>query len=121
MNRREKAYISISILLLIILIFKSVYLDDYNPQNKEEELYKEFAYRMAVEQAPGIFEKNKLRTFRVVNIKKIEEESISVISTYNKEKDEFENIEIEGVYKAKVRKYILGVMPYGEFSVLSRE
>ncbi len=128
MNRREKAYIWIIILLILILVTKSVYLDDYKPQNREEELFKEYSYGLAVEETPSLFKSNKFRTFRVVDIKKIEngdastmDEDVSMIKIYDEKTGKQENIEIEGMYKAKIRKYILGVMPYGEFSILSRQ
>ncbi len=121
MNKKEKAYLAIVILLLGLLLVKTFYLDDYKPVTKDEELFKEYAERLINEKTNSFFKNNILIGRKIVNIKKLEDEGVSIIEVQSGNDNEYERVEIEGKYEAKVRKYLFHILPYGHDKILSRE
>lgn len=121
MNKREKIYLAIVILLLGVLVVKSFYLDDYKPVTKDEELFKEYAERLIDEKYHGFFNENKLIGIKIVNIKKLENEGVSTIEVQSENDNEYKSVEIEGKYEAKIRKYLFHILPYGQDKILSRK
>lgn len=121
MSKREKIYLIAVIILLGALMLKSFYFDEYKPVTKDEEIFKEYVERLADEKYKGFSNKINLTSFRVVSIKKIESEGVSIIEVKNGNDNGYKNVEIKGKYKAKIRKYLLHFLPYGEDKVLSRQ
>lgn len=121
MNKREKIYLIVVIVLLGALMIKSFYFDEYKPVTKSEEIFKEYVEKVAEEKYEGFLYKNNLASFRVVSIKQIEDKGVSVIEVKNGNDNGYENVEIKGKYKAKIRKYLFYFLPYGEDKVLSRK
>lgn len=120
MKKKERLYVLAAIFLLILLIIKSIYFDNYIPKNKEEELFKEYAEIIAWEQNEKSLDKGRFTTYKVVKITRVEDDGESIIQIYDDNK-ELEEVKLQGKYKAKIRKYIFGVFPYGEATILSRE
>jgi hypothetical protein len=112
MNEREKTYLTIIIILLMALIIKSFYLDEVRPVTEEEKMFKDYVYRLVEEKHDGLLSKS---------IKKIENDGVSIIEVKDGENKSYKQVEIPGKYKAKVRKYLLHFIPYGEDTVLSRK
>lgn len=121
MSKKEKAYVAIVILLLGILLVKSFYLDDYKPATKDEELFKEYAERLIDEKPHSFFKNNQLIGRKIVNIEKLEDDGVSIIEVQSGNDNEYESVEIEGKYEAKVRKYLFHILPYGHDKILSRQ
>lgn len=121
MNKREKIYLLAVIVLLGALMLKSFYLDEYHPVTKDEEIFKQYVERLADEKYKGYLYDNNLASFRVVGVKKIEDKGVSIIEVKSGNDNGYENLEIEGKYKAKIRKYLFHFLPYGEDKVLSRK
>lgn len=119
MNNKEKVYFIIAIILFVALGVKSFYFDEVKTTTKEEAMFKEYVYKLIEEKYNGFLSENNIRTFRVVKIKKISNEGTSIIQV--KEDNKYKEIEIKGKYKAKVRKYLFNIMPYGEKTISSRE
>jgi len=117
MNKREKIYVIIILILFGILLAKSFYFDEYKPVTEDEMLFKEYAQRLSHEK----FKNNKLVGFKVVSIKKLEDKGISIIEVKSGNDNEYENVEIQGKYMAKIRKYLFHFLPYGEDKILSRK
>ena len=108
MNKREKTLIIIAIVLGIALGIKSFVTDDYKPKNESEELFKEKIENIVKEKYNStIFQKN-IVVIRVVKISEMSEKE----KTVSGKKDEI--IIASGKYKAKIRKYILGYLPFAE-------
>lgn len=121
MNKREKVYLIIIVLLLGALMLKSFYFDEYNPVTKDEKLFKEYVETLASKKYDGFLVNNKLISFKVVSIKKLENKGVSIIKVKNGNDNDYKKVEIQGKYKAKIRKYLLHILPYWEDKVLSKK
>ncbi len=121
MSKKEKMYIYGVIILLIALIIKSVYLDEVKNLTIEEAMFKEHVSKIIEEEYKSFFTENNIIGFRIVKVKKIEDEGVSIIEVKDENTNTYKQTEISGVYKGKVRKYLFYLIPYGEFSVLSRK
>lgn len=121
MNKREKTYVIIIIFLLLALTVKTLFLDEVKNLTKEEEMFKEYVYKLIDEKYDNFFKRNNLITFRVVSIKKLAEEGTSIIEVKDGDNNIYKQVEIPGKYKARVRKYLFYIIPYGEDRVLSRK
>lgn len=111
MTKRDKILILGMVILLLALFVKSFILDPYQPKNDAEEAFMTYVEDVMVDKySSGLYD-----WFIHVKVVKISEMSLNE-KTY---KDLEGNPQIaDGVYKAKVRKYILGVLPYSEESIL---
>ncbi len=121
MSKREKTYLVVIILLFGILLVKSLYLDEYKPAARDEELFKEYAEDLIDKKYHGFFRENKLIGIKIVNIKKLEDDGVSVIEVQSEDGEEYKTIEIQGKYEAKIRKYLFHIFPYSQDKILSRE
>lgn len=121
MNKKEKIYIMAIIVLLGALMLKSFYFDEYKPLTEDEEIFKEYVERIVDENYNGFLKKNNSVSYRVISIKKVDDEGVSIIQVKSGNDNNYERVEIEGKYKAKIRKYLFHFFPYGEDSVLSRK
>lgn len=111
MNKRDKIYIYIAIALVLLLFLKSFVLDNYKAQNDSEAAFMASVDSIVAEKYDGFIYDNLV----VVKIVKVTEMS----EREKKYKDMEGNMQTtSGTYKAKVRKYILGVLPYSEESIL---
>jgi len=111
LNRREKAYIIAVVFLAILLIIKSLYIDGYVPKNDEEKIFYDYVNMLIDENKKGDFLKHKI-------VKIIKDEGQSTIEVYDEGSKQLKEISLEGKYKARVRKYILGIIPYGEYTII---
>lgn len=111
MTKRDKLMLVVLAVLVLILGIKSFVLDPYQPKNSSEEAFmKTVSEIMEEKYTGGLY--NKLIFVRVVNIKEMTEKE----KTY---KDLEGNVQqTSGIYKAKIRKYVLGLLPYAEESIL---
>lgn len=112
MNRKEKIGVSALIILMILLFVKSLFLDAYEPKNTEESIFYEKVVGILEEkESSWLYDYNILKT-RIVNIKPMSERERTV------KDDEGNTYEVSGIYKAKVRKYLFGILPFSENTVL---
>ena len=109
MNKKNKVMIVLTIMLFIILVTKSLYLDEVNPIEEDEQKFKQFIEKRIEEgkENLGLLNKTGLVSFKVVKIQRINDENSQLSG---------EGI-FEGKYKAKVRGYLFHIIPYSEFSV----
>ncbi|RKD26425.1 hypothetical protein SAMN02745883_02115 [Caminicella sporogenes DSM 14501] len=122
MNKREKMYVIVIIILLAILTVKSLFLDEFKPRTYEEKMFKEYVEKLTYKRYNNnFFMKKGLINFRVVSIKKIDDKGISIIEVKDENNNNYKQVKISGKYKAKIRKYVLHILPYGEDKVLSRK
>lgn len=100
------------IVLIMALFFKSFILDNYEAKNDSEEQFKIKIEQIISERYDSQLYKNKILVVRIVKISEMNDrEKIS------KDKDGNKYI-AKGIYKAKIRKYILGFLPYSEERIL---
>jgi len=112
MTKREKVVTIGMVLLLLILCVKSLWIDSYTPKNDmEEAFYNKVENILDAKNTSWIFDYNIVTT----KITKISE-----MSEADKTYKDFNGTikETEGVYKAKVRKYIFWILPFAEERIL---
>jgi hypothetical protein len=121
MQKKDRLLIILTALLAIILISKSLFLDEIKPNNIDELKFKQFVEKRISDGKDelGLLSKSGIASFRVVNINKISNEGFSKIVYFDEESKEYIESTISGQYEAKVRGYILSVIPYREFSVVA--
>ncbi|MCH4890463.1 hypothetical protein EZV73_22980 [Acidaminobacter sp. JC074] len=111
MSKRDKIMILVMIGLVILLLVKSLVLDPYQVENEAEEAFLTYVEKLVDERySGGLY--GTLVQIKVVNITEMSEREKSY-------KDLDGNVQVtQGTYKAKIRKYILGILPYAEESIL---
>lgn len=112
MKQRDKKLLLILVILLVGLIFKSTMLDEYIPINDMESNFKENVEKEIGKKYNNILYSNKILFIRIIDISEMSENDKTV-------KDSDGNsIILDGIYKAKIRKYILGFLPFSDEKVL---
>lgn len=96
-SKNERVLFFVTLILLVLLSVKSIYLDGYQPSSEEEYIVKD----LALEE----YKVNRFSTFKVVKIKRLNP-------------DNFDNLDLEHGYLVVIRKYFLGIVPYGETRIL---
>lgn len=112
MSKKDKVLLISMIGLIILLFIKSFALDDYKPKNNSEEEFKAKVEQILDDKYNTGLYKNNLIVVRVVKISEMSEKERTL-----KDKEDNEYY-ASGVYKAKIRKYILGVLPFAEERIL---
>ena len=111
MPKLDKIYIVALVVLVVLLVLKSFVFDPYSPKNEAEEKFMLHVESVVEEKYSGGIYNGLV----IIKITKITEMSLNE-KTY---KDLEGNPQIaDGVYKAKIRKYILGILPFSEESIL---
>ncbi|NLY72514.1 MAG: hypothetical protein GX079_02320 [Tissierellia bacterium] len=96
-SKNERVLIVITLILLVLLSIKSLFIDGYVPSTEEEKVVKELALEK--------FKVNRFSTFKVVKIKQLSS-------------DNFDSLDLEHGYIVVIRKYLFGIVPYGETRIL---
>lgn len=120
MTKREKTMLYIVFLLLAALVMKSLFLDGAKVTGDELK-FKQFVERTIEEEKEynGFLKRYGVANYKVVSIKKTNEEGTSNVIVCDEKGKICTTIEIQGAYIAKVRAYIFHVIPYTEFKVKS--
>jgi len=113
MGIREWRYASVVLLLLALLTVKSLVLDGVKDLSGEEAEFASYVEKTIENQEKWAINKTDVLSYKIVKIKKTNEET-AIITTDEEEK---KSIELSGHYTARVRKYILWILPYGDFSI----
>ncbi len=103
--KRDKIWVIALIILFFLLVIKSFFIDGYMP-TKEEEPFYHYVESIIKERYDGLFIKT-----RIVKIKKLTEKE--KVYYYKDVK-----VKTEGEYKAKIRKYLFGLIPFSEETIL---
>lgn len=112
MSKKDKVLLTSMIGLIIILLIKSLILDDYKPKNEAESVFKSKIEKIVEAKYKGLLYDKQLI---VVRVTKVSEMSDQERNSKDKEGNAYY---ASGVYKAKIRKYILGVLPFAEERIL---
>lgn len=116
-DKRERIYIGTLLVLMGVLCVKSLWLDHYKPANEAEMLFMDQVEIALDERYQNPFYKYHILTYRIVGIGKISETEAKIVEHYDSEVDANVMLELKGSYKAKVRKYLLGLLPVGQETV----
>jgi len=115
MSRQDKGMIIITVVLLMILIFKSFYFDPIDAQQGEEALFHQYALEVApIVHQPLIFRK-PIVVYRMTSLKHDPQGENTIIYTFQEEIAE--EITLEGTYVGRIKIYLLGVLPYREVTI----
>jgi len=111
-TKRDKFFVVGMLVLLLILCVKSLWIDNYTPKNDSEEAFYNKVENIIDERYTGWLYDYHLVTPKIVKVSEMSD-------TEKKYKDLEGNIQTtEGVYKAKIRKYILWILPFSEERIL---
>jgi hypothetical protein len=113
MGTREWRYASVILLLLALLTVKSLVLDGVKDLSGEEAEFARYVAQSIESQEKWAINKTDALSYKIVRIKKINEETATITTDEEKKN----SIELSGHYTARVRKYILWILPYGDFSI----
>jgi hypothetical protein len=111
MQNREKILLVVTIILALVLIFKSIVLDTYRPENEAESQFYEKISTIIEERYSGWVFDYKIVTTKIIDISEMTEKEKTV-------KKGDETITVNGVYKAKVRKYVFYIIPFADDKIL---
>jgi len=112
-GKREKNYMFAIVAMLLLLAVKSIFLDGVNDLNAEEKDFSQYVEQTIESSEKWALNKSDALSYKIVKIKKTNEEAATIIVDEN----EKSSLEFSGHYTARVRKYILWILPYGDFSI----
>ncbi|AKL97074.1 hypothetical protein CACET_c36430 [Clostridium aceticum] len=115
MDKRGQAMLIVTILLLVFLIVKSLFFDPVRGLEGDREKYRLFALQVAPSQNISLLERGSLLNYKVIYVFKENEEDNTKIM-YKRDEAWITEV-LEGGYSAKVRAYILGVIPVKDIYV----
>ncbi len=116
MNSRAKAMLIATVLLCTLLVTKSLWIDPVGPLEGDYLKYKNYALNIAPYQPGILIVKSPVIDYKVVSVKKISNSGITNI-TYIDENGEWVEETLEGEYKARVRTYLLSVLPFRDIQI----
>jgi hypothetical protein len=118
MKQYEKRMISLILILLTALAIKSLLLDPVRPETIELDLYKQYA------QLTAPFQGNNRRpdpeglyTYRTVMVEKVGNEGKTHIIYKDTQTNEIIETILPGQYQARVRGYLLHILPVKQIRV----
>jgi len=112
-GKREKNYMFAIVAMLLLLAVKSIFLDGVNDLNAEEKDFSQYVEQTIESSEKWALNKSDALSYKIVKIKKTNEEAATIIVDENEKR----SLEFSGHYTARVRKYILWILPYGDFSI----
>ena len=116
MSYEKKMAVALAV-LLVLLSFKSLVLDPYRPVTPEEAAYREFALLVAPYHGSPIPGDGVLYTRRVVRLERVSGDGITEIMIVDSDSGELVEKALDGHYEARIRSYLLGVIPIREFRI----
>lgn len=110
MTKENKIYFIILGVLVLALLVKSFVLDQYKPQGDEQSFFDEATQIMEQRYDSGIY--TWLVKTRLVKMKVMSESEKTLTD------DQGNEYVATGKYKARIRKYVFGVLPFAEEWIL---
>ena len=99
LTKTENYYVRAAVILFLLLIVKSVWIDEYNPVSQEEiTVYNEYMKEEVGDQ-------NIFKYKRIIKIYEMKQDKIDTMEA-----------ELKYNYRIKIRIYLFGVIPYMEGS-----
>lgn len=119
-NSREKSMIIILAILIIILILKSCVFDEVKNLTREEQQFKDFVEYSVQEEYGGGLADLGLIVYRVYDIYLADPNEKGMIRYEDKKTGTMVDLIQEGRYNARVRGYLLWIIPIKHFSVTAQ-
>ncbi len=101
----------VTIVLIALLIGKSLYLDPVGQLDVSSSQYATYALDIAPIQNKSLLEKWGLLSYRLVHLVQEEEGGTTDIMYRDETSKEWSKSKIRGQYSAKVRAYLMGILP----------
>ncbi len=117
LSKREKTYIGLVIILLGVLCVKSFWLDTYKAQNESEALFISRVTETLDQRFDSVLYKRGVLMYRVISVKEVTEEENQLVKKLDTLKGSTVDIELQGKYKARIRKYVFGLLPFGQETI----
>ncbi|MDW7670833.1 MAG: hypothetical protein SCK57_05735 [Bacillota bacterium] len=111
MKRYEKRMIFLILILLTALSIKSLLLDPVRPETIELDLYQQYAQLTAPFQGNRGPDPEGLYTYRTVMVEKTGDEGQTHIVYEDAQTNEMIETILPGQYQARVRGYLLYILP----------
>ncbi|NLK73020.1 MAG: hypothetical protein GX285_08390 [Clostridiales bacterium] len=120
MNPREKSMLIVTVMLVIILILKSFIFDEVKNLSGEEKMFKDFVEYSVAQEYDGILQQYNIITYRVFDIFVADETQNTIIRYKDPETGEDKEEILSVRYTGRVRAYLLGFLPFKQFSVTAQ-
>lgn len=118
MNKRGLRMTVVAMILFGLLIAKSLWFDPVGTLQGEEEMYRQFVVEMAPIKKPSLLDRWGLLTYRATVVIQEEEDGYTEIMYRSAEdKENWITETIQGQYRAKVRGYILYIIPIKDIRI----
>jgi len=117
LSKREKTYLWMVIILLGILCVKSFWLDAYKAQNESEALFISRVTETLDQRFDNALYQRGILMYRIISVKEVTEEENQLVKKLDTIKGNAVDIELQGKYKARIRKYVLGLLPFGQETI----
>jgi len=111
MGKREGRYALVILILIALLTVKSLLLDGVTNLSGEKAEFARYVEQTIESREKWALNKTDALSYKIVKISKTNDEPLTI------ELEDDKVIELSGKYKARVRKYILWILPYGDFSI----
>lgn len=116
-GRIEIGMIILTIVLLIVLSYKSIVLDEVKGLTPKEQQFKDFVDYSVQRDYDGVLQKTHLLVYRICRIETADKDQKAVLRYEDPSTGKMVEVIQEGRYKAEVRGYVLSVLPISQFSV----
>lgn len=117
LSGREKTMIIMIIVLLILLAIKSLVLDEVKNLSPDEQQFKNFVDYSVAQEYDGFLEQSGLMVYRVYDINMADKNQKGILRYEDPDSGQMVDVIQEGRYNAKVRGYLLRILPVKHFSV----
>ncbi|MDF3001092.1 MAG: hypothetical protein K0Q48_1211 [Bacillota bacterium] len=117
MSNREKTMIIMIIVLLIALVIKSTMLDEVKNLSADEQNFKEFVDYSVTEQYDGFLERSGILVYRVYRIGIADKDQKGLLRYEDPNTGKPVELIQDVQYNAKVRGYLLWILPIKHLSV----
>jgi len=117
LSKREKTYLWMVIILLGVLCVKSFWLDAYKAQNESEALFISRVTETLDQRFDNVLYQRGILMYRIISVKEVTEEENQLVKKLDTIKGNAVDIELQGKYKARIRKYVLGLLPFGQETI----
>lgn len=117
LSKREKTYVGLVLLLLMVLVVKSFWLDAYRPQNEAETDYMKRVEQVLDERYDNVLYKRGVLVYRIVDLDEVTEKELEALRESSVAAGGNLAEQLDGSYKVKVRKYLAGLLPVGHETI----
>lgn len=119
-NAREKSLLLMVVILVVVMIVKAFFFDEVRGLSGDEAYVYEFTTYSVEQEYTGFLSQNHIIVYRVFDIYMADPDVTSVLRYEDPRTGEAVERQIEGRYNARVRAYLLGVIPFRSFSVTAQ-